>query len=79
MTLELDPSGALRDLRFEVGAGDDIYWVVPVEPCGRMRLIHVDNAVYELDEPVVESDPFEVDLEPGLEQAVESRRRAITT
>lgn len=64
VTLEVDPSGALWDVRFEVGEGYDIYWAVPLEPCGRMRLIHVDNAVYEIDEVVVELDPFEVDLEP---------------
>ena len=64
VALEFDPAGVLHDCRFELGSGLDIYWAVPVKPCGRMRLLHVDNAAYEVEDVTIEVDPFEIDLAP---------------
>jgi hypothetical protein len=63
VALEFDESGALHDCRFEFGCGYDIYWAVPVAPGRRLRLIHVDSAVYELEDYALEIDQFAFDLE----------------
>ena len=65
VTLETDDDGRAIDFRLELGRGLDIYWVVPIEPNGRLRLIHVDCAVAHIDPELLE-DPCRVDL-PALE------------
>lgn len=62
--LEFDQEGDLLDLRFELGALYDFYWAVPVEPGGRLRLIHVDSAVYHVDDYTVEQDPCLPEIPP---------------
>lgn len=54
------------DFRFELGQGLDIYWALPIERNGRLRLAHVDGAAYTLEEPVLIADPWICDL-PRLE------------
>ena len=50
------------DFRFELGSGLGIYWALPIERNGRLRLAHVDGAAYTLDEPVLIADPWICDL-----------------
>src|SRR5689334_6790575 len=50
------------DFRFELGSGLGIYWALPVERNGRLRLFHVDGAAYTLDEPELVADPWVCDL-----------------
>jgi hypothetical protein len=73
VALETDDDGRALDFRLELGAGLDIFWVVPIEPNGRLRLIHVDCAVAHVD-PEVREDPCLVDLPPlewpGLSLAI---------
>ena len=54
------------DFRFELGSGLGIYWALPIERNGRLRLAHVDGAAYTLDEPELIADPWICDL-PRLE------------
>jgi hypothetical protein len=54
------------DFRFELGSGLGIFWALPIERNGRLRLAHVDGAAYTLDEPVLVADPWICDL-PRLE------------
>jgi hypothetical protein len=50
------------DFRLELGSGLGIYWALPIERNGRLRLFHVDGAAYTLDEPELEADPWICDL-----------------
>ena len=50
------------DFRFELGSGLGIYWALPVERNGRLRLLHVDGAAYTVDEPELIEDPWICDL-----------------
>lgn len=54
------------DFRFELGSGLGIFWALPIERNGRLRLAHVDGAAYTLEEPVLIADPWICDL-PLLE------------
>ena len=63
VTVEFDGAGDLVDVRFELGRGFDICWAVPVAPQGRLRLLHVDSAVYHVDEPTLELDPCALDID----------------
>ena len=63
VALEFDTDGALLDLRFELGRGFDIYYAVPVAPGRRLRLFHVDSAVYELEDVTLVRDPYELEVE----------------
>ncbi len=51
------------DFRFELGSGLGIYWALPIERNGRLRLAHVDGAAHELEQPVLIADPWICDLE----------------
>jgi hypothetical protein len=51
------------DFRFELGRGLAIYWALPIERNGRLRLVHVDGAAYELERPMLIEDPWICDLE----------------
>lgn len=62
--LEFDQRGDLLDLRFELGAAYDFYWALPVAPNGRLRLVHVNSAVYHVDAPTVHADPCGLRLAP---------------
>ena len=50
------------DFRFELGEGLGIYWALPIERNGRLRLLHVDGAAYTVDEPELIDDPWICDL-----------------
>jgi len=50
------------DFRFELGQGLGIYWALPIERNGRLRLMHVDGAAYTVDEPELVADPWICDL-----------------
>ena len=50
------------DFRFELGSGLGIYWALPIERNGRLRLLHVDGAAYTVDEPELIEDPWICDL-----------------
>ena len=54
------------DFRCELGSGLGIFWALPIERNGRLRLAHVDGAAYTLDEPILIADPWIYDL-PRLE------------
>lgn len=54
------------DFRFELGQGLGIYWALPIERNGRLRLAHVDGAAYTIDEPILIADPWICDA-PRLE------------
>lgn len=64
VALEFDVDGDPIDLRFELGSGLNIYWAVPIEQNGRLRLIHVDCAVAHVDEPTLVLDPCPLELLP---------------
>src|SRR5436190_9580744 len=51
------------DWRFELGQVMGIYWALPIERNGRLRLVHVDGAAYTLDAPELVADPWICDLE----------------
>jgi hypothetical protein len=70
------------DFRFELGQGLGIYWALPIERNGRLRLAHVDGAAYTLDEPILIADPWICDL-PRLEwrgelKTFDDRTRLVT-
>ncbi len=48
------------DFRLELGLGYDIYWLIPFE--SRLRLFHVDSAVYEVEEPTMHADHVHVEV-----------------
>ena len=54
------------DFRFELGSGLGIYWALPIERNGRLRLLHVDGAAYTVDEPELIEDPWICDV-PRIE------------
>lgn len=66
IAIEYDDDGHAFDFRFELGRGLGIYWALPIERNGRLRLAHVDGAAYTLEEPVLIADPWTCDL-PRLE------------
>ena len=59
--VELHDDGGV-DFRLVLGDNLDIFWVLPIERYGRLRLIHVDNAAMEI-EPRLVRDPAGVELE----------------
>jgi hypothetical protein len=66
VTVEYDEESQAFDFRFELGQGLGIYWALPIERNGRLRLVHVDGAAYTVDEPELIADPWICDL-PRLE------------
>jgi hypothetical protein len=52
------------DFRLELGSGLSIFWALPAGRNDRLRLVHVDSAAYELDEPQLMADPWTADLGP---------------
>jgi hypothetical protein len=48
--------------RLVLGRSYDIFWALPAAPGDRLRLIHVDAAVYHVDEPTLHADPYTIDL-----------------
>ena len=68
VAIEYDDEESKFDFRFELGQGLGIYWALPIERNGRLRLAHVDGAAYTIDEPVLIADPWICDA-PRLELA----------
>lgn len=66
VAVEYDDDAGQFDWRFELGEGVGIYWALPIERNGRLRLAHVDGAAYTLEEPELIADPWICDL-PRLE------------
>jgi hypothetical protein len=66
LAVEYDDEAGEFDWRFELGQGLGIYWALPIEHNGRLRLAHVDGAAYTLDEPELIADPWICDV-PRLE------------
>ena len=66
VAVEYDDDERKFDFRFELGQGLGIYWALPIERNGRLRLAHVDGAAYTLDAPELIADPWICDL-PRLE------------
>lgn len=60
---ELDTSGQLLDWRIELGRGLEMFWLLPIEPRGRVRLIFRGYVTCD-DDPEVWDDPCHVDLGP---------------
>jgi len=52
------------DFRLEIGDGLSILWALPAARDDRLRLVHVDGAAYELEEPELVLDPWSADLAP---------------
>ena len=44
VAVEYDDDEGRFDFRFELGQGLGIYWALPIERNGRLRLAHVDGA-----------------------------------
>lgn len=61
-TIELEED--TFDFRLEFGRGLDIFWAIPSQEDGRLRLIHVDSAVSFIDEPTLYEDPWRIDVPP---------------
>ena len=66
LAVEYDDEAGQFDWRFELGQGLGIYWALPIERNGRLRLAHVDGAAYTVDEPELIADPWICDV-PQLE------------
>ncbi|MGV3621666.1 MAG: hypothetical protein ACO1OB_12655 [Archangium sp.] len=62
MTIELEED--TFDFRLEFGRELDIFWAIPAQDDGRLRLIHVDSAVAHIDEPTLYEDPWRIDVSP---------------
>jgi hypothetical protein len=63
LAVEYDDDTGQFDWRFELGQDLGIYWALPIERNGRLRLAHVDGAAYTVDEPELVADPWICDLE----------------
>lgn len=61
VVIEHDPAHGFA-FRLVLGRGYDIFWAVPAAANDRLRLIHVDAAVYHVDEPTLHADPYTTDL-----------------
>ena len=66
VAIEYDDEESKFDFRFELGQGLGIFWALPIERNGRLRLAHVDGAAYTVDEPILIADPWICDA-PRLE------------
>lgn len=62
VAVEYYEEGRSLDFRFELGSGLGIYWALPIERNGRLRLAHVDGAAYTLEEPILVADPWICDV-----------------
>ena len=62
VAIEYDEKTGQFDWRFELGRGLGIYWALPIERNGRLRLLHVDGAAYTVDEPELIDDPWTCDV-----------------
>ncbi len=61
--LEANQAGEVIDLRLELGLGYETLWLVPTEPCGHLRLFHINYITCD-DDPYVRADPCPVDFGP---------------
>lgn len=66
VAVEYEDGASHLDWRFELGQGLGIYWALPIERNGRLRLAHVDGAAYHVEEPTLVADPWICDV-PRLE------------
>jgi hypothetical protein len=60
--VEYTDDGSYLDFRVELGCGYDIFWALPAAAHDRLRLFHVDAAVYHVDEPTLHCDPYTCDV-----------------
>jgi hypothetical protein len=60
--VEYTDDGSELDFRLELGLSYDIFWALPAAEHDRLRLAHVDAAVYHVDEPTLLLDPYTCDV-----------------
>jgi hypothetical protein len=62
-TIEEDEAGDF-DFRLELGEGLSMYWALPAPGGDRLRLFLMGYVAADIDEPVMERDPFAADFGP---------------